>query len=334
VSTAVFHNGTHSILDTGRSANYQGPGYYIPTGQGKYNVSFWAMQNQYPSGSADAGVSSAPTGVLQLEIACANSTNYLQSNETYPLPKGTWVNFSFPFDTSDPNVMGVAPDCFPDGEGKAAPGLVSSAIVFLQSGTTSTDKAPFPNLYIDDLVVTVPDATTHNLDGNPGFESGAVGGWQPNGVGSGSTLVVNGTKAHGGTKSLQQTGRTNVGTGLQYPMMIGAADYAITLWAMQTGTAPGGHNLQLQAVYTCLGDSTVYQDQIALDYGVTTTWAKLYGVYGFPPRHGVPGCKLTSAALWVTQADGAGMTCGTQVECPDLFIDDLSILLTNLSPPL
>src|SRR6185312_10785489 len=329
--TAAVHNGTHSILDTGRAAFYQGPGYYIPTGQGQYNVSFWAMQNQYPPGSADAGASTPPNGDLQLAIVCgANTTYYVQAGIA-ALPKGTWVNFSTTFDTiKDPN---VAPDCFVDGQGKAAPGLVRSAMVFLQSGPTDM---VFPNLYIDDLVVTVPDAATHNLDGNAGFESGAVGGWQPNGVGSGSSLVVSGTTAHSGTKSLQQTGRTNVGTGLKYPMMIGAADYSISLWATQSGTAPGGHNLLLQAVYTCLGDSAVYQDTIDLYYGVTT-WTKLFGVYAFPPHHAPPGCKLTSASLWVTQADGAGETCGTgtgQVECPDLFIDDLSILLTNATAPL
>jgi hypothetical protein len=103
----------------------------------------------------------------------------------------------------------------------------------------------------------------------------------------------------------------------------------ITLYAMQNGTS---HTLHLLGVYTCLGDSVVHSDEIAVQYG-TTAWSPLTGVMTFPPHDAPQGCKLTSASLWVTQADvGTATACGAgagQVECPDIFVDDVSIKLTT-----
>ena len=129
--------------------------------------------------------------------------------------------------------------------------------------------------------------------------------------------------------SLQGSGRGTPAVGLLYPLTIGAADYQISLYAMQSGTVQ--HTLQLQAGYTCLNDgSNVYTDTLAIQYAQPLTWTPLTSTYAFPP-HRAPkaGCKLTSAALQVTQGDGSGLSCGTQVECPDLFVDDVSITLTN-----
>jgi hypothetical protein len=58
------------------------------------------------------------------------------------------------------------------------------------------------------------------------------------------------------------------------------------------------------------------------------TWTQLTGTAVFPPADAAVGCKLSLAAVYVRQD---GTACGTgagQVECPDLYIDDVSITLT------
>src|SRR6185295_13840331 len=80
-------------------------------------------------------------------------------------------------------------------------GVVDSAIAYLnQTGTEM--PTPTPDLFIDDLVVTVTDG--HNLVGNPNFEAGTTAGWSQ----TGGTLVVSTAKAHGGTNSLVDALRT------------------------------------------------------------------------------------------------------------------------------
>ena len=56
---------------------YQGPGYYIPTGLGQYNVSFWAMQNQYAAENPDASAPAPPTGLFQLHLIAQTGDYYL-----------------------------------------------------------------------------------------------------------------------------------------------------------------------------------------------------------------------------------------------------------------
>ena len=331
-ATSTFvHNGTFSIEETGRGAFYQGPGYYIPTGQGQYNVSLWAMQNQYVAETADASAPTPPTGVLQLHIYCRMNDYYIPGSLATAMPQGQWVNFSATFDTSVVVQGGVQPDCFPDGDGGLSlNGLVEAAYVFIEGATS--DKV-FPNLYVDDLVVTVTDG--HNLVGNPTFEAGYVNGWNANVTGQ-ATLSVSSTYANTGTHSLQETKRMFSTTAISYPLTIGAANYAVSLYAMQQGTT--NHALQLQAAYTCLNHASTYTATIVQTPSpgpAPNSWVQLKGTYAFPPTSSpVPKCQLTGAAFWVTQVESG--TCGTgtgQVECPDLFVDDASIKLTNATPP-
>jgi hypothetical protein len=224
----------------------------------------------------------------------------------------------------------VGLDCFKDGKGISVPGLVRAAYVFVEG---AMGEPLLPNLYIDDLVVTVTDG--HNLVGNPTFEAGYVDGWSPNGMGGGS-LAVSSTYANTGTHSLQETARTASSTGIRYALPIGAANYAISVWAMQQGTTQ--HPLQLQAAYTCLNHSSTYTATIYQTPSpgpAKNTWVQLQGTYAFPPPSSpISKCQLTSAAFWVTQVESG--TCGSgtgQVECPDLFVDDASVTLSNTPPP-
>jgi hypothetical protein len=330
VTSTAANNGTYSVEQTTRTATYIGPGYYVPTGIGKYNISLWAMQNQVAGGTP-------PVGLLQLRLLCAQGTFYYTGNSGSPMPSGVWVNFTASIDTS--NDTNVLSDCFamPKTTG-ILPGLVRSAVVFVNENMSDalvSGTSMFPNFYVDDLVVTVTDG--HNLVGNPNFEAsgGFVDGWGTNMMGS-AMLSVSTTQHNGGKNSLWLQNRSLWNTAIRYALPIGAADYAVTFYVMQLGVT--SHALQLSAAYSCKGDPSgsvrtkaIAQTTAALPTG---SWAPLSsGAVAFPPSDAPKGCQMTGAAFWVTQADQG--TCGTgsgQIECPDLFLDDATIALTNTPP--
>jgi hypothetical protein len=316
-SSGYAHGGQYAIMQTGRSANYVGPGYYIPSGLGKYVVSAWGLQVQ------DPGTPSPVNGVLQIRLQCASggNGNYITVQDGglfgMSLPEGVWTMFSATVDTST-NAQ-TAADCFANG---ATPGLVRSAVVYLnQNSTDASTPVVYPDLYLDDLVIQVTDG--HNLIGNPNFEAGFVDGWNVNGSGT-STLGLSTTVAHGGTHSLWQKARTLTTSGIKYALPIGAARYLISFQVLQSGTMQ--HVLALQPAYSCIGSATVYTPTNSMVTAPATanTWTSLGGTFVFPPLDAPAGCQLSTAAVYVQQAESG--TCGT-IECPDLYLDDASITL-------
>src|SRR5581483_6393259 len=140
----LLHGGTYSIADTGRTATYMGPSYALPTGAGKYNITAWAMQN------TDATFGS---GAMQVNVACGvtNTSNYpVVGNYGVSLPKGVWTKITGTVD------FAAITGCDPATAG----GVVDSAITYLNQTAAETPTAN-PDLFIDDLVVTVTDG--HNL---------------------------------------------------------------------------------------------------------------------------------------------------------------------------
>ena len=328
VTSTPVNNGMYSAEQTMRTATYIGPGYYIPTGIGQYNVSLWAMQNQVAGGVS---------GLLQLRLNCATGTYYYAGNLPVQMPSGVWVNVA---GTIDLNMdTAVLSDCFatPKTTG-VLPGLVRNAVIFLNENMNDSpvpNTTLFPNLYVDDLVVTATD--NHNLVGNPNFEAagGYVDGWATNGMGS-AMLSVSTTQHNGGKNSLWEHNRSLWNTAIRYALPIGAADYAVTFYVMQLGVT--AHAVQLWAAYSCKGDpsGSVRTKAITQTAQLATgNWVPLTsGAVAFPPSDAPKTCEqMTGAAFWVTQADQG--TCGTgsgQIECPDLFLDDATIELTNTPP--
>ena len=98
----------------------------------------------------------------------------------------------------------------------------------------TADESPTvrPDLFIDDLVVTVTDG--HNLVGNPNLEAGTTAGW----ASTGGTLAVTAAQAHGGTNSLVDTARTATFQGPRWNLPIGAAKYNVVFYALHTGSVP------------------------------------------------------------------------------------------------
>jgi hypothetical protein len=316
------HGGMYSVVEPTRSIYYQGPAFNLPTGLGAYNISFWAMQTD----------DMEFYGVTQIEMKCMNSQklSYIQitSDFSIMMPKGVWTLFSGTVDTSmSPN---TGKDCFAVNPPTGNPvGLVRSAVLYLNQPTTDPSQNgyfiptpnEYPNLYMDDVVVTVTDG--HNLIGNPNFEAGYPDGWT--GTAGSPAPAVTTTFAHGGTSSLLQTGRTSPTGGIQYMLPTGAARYTVSAWVMQTGTKP--HPLVLQPSYSCTGPTMtpMVAPPIVLSgdgNAVANNWVQLTGTVVMPPASAPAGCVLNQPMVTLQQAETGA--CST-VECPDLYIDDASL---------
>ena len=162
IQTGIAHGGTYSASATGRTANYNGPAYPMPTGAGSYTISAWAMQNENATQNVALQVNLScgepaaggmfPT-IGQYGIACRRRVRGRRSAAPW-----TW---------------GPTPACQPDA---ATPGVVRSAMLYLNQTAAGT-TAPFPNLFLDDVVIR-PAAAGQNLVGNPNFEAGTTVGWE------------------------------------------------------------------------------------------------------------------------------------------------------------
>src|SRR5262249_32160328 len=100
-----------------------------------------------------------------------------------------------------------------------------------------------------------------------------------------------------------------------------------SIWVTHNGLM--NHDFTLQATYTCAqGGGAQTLPAIDFKQGVASgAWTQLSGSVTLPPANATAGCKMTTAAIFVTQE---GTTCGSgasQVECPDLFIDDAVITM-------
>jgi len=310
------HSGTYAIANTGRTATFNGPAYPMPTGAGKYNVTAWGMQT---AATPDATLN----GVLNAKVTCGSTSvdhfpsigpNPTPGFNQWPLPNATWTKMTGVIDFT-----AVGADCQP---GAATPGVVRGALVYLNQNGAGTPTAQ-PDIYLDDVVITVTDG--HNLVGNPNFEAGTTAGWQNNGAGA---LATSTAIFLGGSHSLALTGRTSTFNGPRWSMPLGAAKYNVTFNALHTGA--NNHDLSLEGTYTCNdGMGARFPAPFATANAAGgNSWNTLTGTVTFPPANAPVGCKLTSAAIYLQQEFvGTNGACTAGVECPDLFIDDVSITL-------
>ena len=306
-STAgIAHGGQHSVITGARTQNYQGPAYDLPTGPGRYIISFWGQQQ------ADDFL----TGVAQIQLTCASGTAQYLAVQTsgfgVSMPAGVWTQFSGTVDTA---ASSMPAECDPTA---TPPGVVRRAMLYLNQTAAGTPMAT-PDLFTDDLVVQVTDG--HNLIGNPNFEAATTVGWA---VAETGTPGVSSTIFNTGTMSMGVTARTTSTSGPSYPLPIGGARYNITFHALHTDTT--AHDLVLQSSYTCLGGTQTTTPPIATAAALPgNTWATLSGTVTLPPLNATAGCKLIQAEVHVQQETGA---CDT-IMCPDIYVDDASITLAQ-----
>ena len=165
----------------------------------------------------------------------------------------------------------------------------------------------------------------HNLVGNPNFEAGLADGWSLS-AGS-STLAISTTVAHGGTKSLHQSRRSIPAAGPRYVLPTGAARYNFSFWVQHAGTVPRTTDAaaHVHLYRWCGGPAAGDRDR---DGVAPNTWTQLTGTAVFPPANAPAGCKLLLAAVYV-QHDGTACGRGGQVECPELFVDDVSMTMAS-----
>jgi hypothetical protein len=296
----LAHAGRFSVRATMRTKAFQGPSYALPTGAGRYDISVWGLQKG----------PSMLTGVVQVALTCATNIHYLQVSPMYaiPLMPKAWAQFGGTIDTSS------SADCNPAA---SPPGMVKAAQLYM----TQVETMPFPDLYLDDLVVQVTDG--HNLVGNPNFEAALTDGW----TATAGTVAVSSTLAKGGMRSLSVTGRGAPDSGPTYALPTGNAKYSVAFQVMHTGVI--SHGMVLQAAYTCAAGSTTFPQPFASVAAVAPNhWTQLGGTMTLPPPDAPAGCRLTLATVSVKQQEtGACTTAGGAVECPDLYIDDVSITL-------
>jgi hypothetical protein len=321
-ASGYAHTGQYSIVETSRSAFYVGPAYNLPTGLGQYTISFWTMQTD----------DLLFYGVPQIELKCYDGQHpaYLQllTDFSVTMTKANWVQVSATVDTSTNS--STRSDCFATG---ATPGLVRSAFLYMNQVTTDPTQngydipspTEYPNIYMDDVVIQAPAG--QNLVGNPNFEAGFPDGWA--GSAGAPTPAVTTTFAHGGTSSLLQSARTSPAAGIQYALPIGAARYQVSAWVMQAGTKP--HPLVMQPSYSCIAGTgptaTMNAAPIVLPgdgNAIASNWIQISGTVVMPPADAPAGCVMSQATLTLQQNETGA--CST-VECPDLYLDDVSIAL-------
>jgi hypothetical protein len=84
----------------------------------------------------------------------------------------------------------------------------------------------------------------------------------------------------------------------------------------------------LTPTYTCLGGSAQFPGAAVTASQVSgSTWNQLSATITYPPANAPAGCKLKAAAVYVQQESGTCISAGGQTECPDLYVDDVSITL-------
>jgi len=304
-SGGVAHSGQYSVGMSGRGQNYQGPSYDMPTGIGKYSITAFGMQQTDPM----------LTGVLQLALTCHTTSQYLTIQSAgfgIPLPMGAWAQLSGPVDFST-----LPADCQPTA---SPPGVIRRAQIYLNQTGSGVPIAQ-PDLFLDDVVIQSFDG--HNLVGNPNFDAGLTDGW----TSSTGTVRIASPSTTGSGHSLSVTGRTTSDSGPTYALPTGTARYQITLYAMHTGTS--NRALALQAAYTCAGGSQTLTPAIAVSLAnAANVWTRLAGTVTLPPPDAPAGCRMTLATVSVTQQEtGTCTAAGGTVDCPDLYIDDVSITL-------
>jgi endo-1,4-beta-xylanase len=260
-TTAFVHSGAAAGVALGRTDTWQGIATNVPNGPATYKVGLYALQS---SGAA-------VTLALSSKLTC-NGVDSFGTIASASADSGAWKLLE--------GTLTVPAGC-------------SAAVVYVQQFGGAT----FPDLYVDDLVVS-PIAVT-NFSGNPGFETG-TGGW----FAYGPALTQVSDFVHGGAFAGLSSGRSAEWMGPAFAYPTGAGTYAASLHALQNS----GSDLPfiLSAKLTCGGVDSF--PTVAAATGPSGSWVSLAGTFTVPP-----GC--TTAEIFLHQNGGSTF--------PNIYVDDL-----------
>ncbi|MFZ5891634.1 MAG: endo-1,4-beta-xylanase [Myxococcota bacterium] len=117
-TTDFAHSGTYSGVSSGRTATWQGPSCFLPTGAGRYNIGIFAFQN-----------SGAPLNTLLSAKLDCNGAQTFPTLASSTLQSGAWGEITASLDV---------------------PAGCKAVQLYLQQNGGSA----FPNLYVDDIRVS------------------------------------------------------------------------------------------------------------------------------------------------------------------------------------
>lgn len=284
-TTARALSGTHALAMTGRTGNSPLVAPSAVTGAmlpGKtYKVSLWATVGGTTSDSTYV------TTVTQCSTDTSPTYGRLGGwSNSKVITDGTWVELAGDF---------AIPDC-----------TLSNVGLWLEGPGVGVD------LYIDHVSIRQQSST--NIIPNGTFESGSTGwfSW------SGGQVSASSARAHGGSKSLLVTGRSNNGpaaTDLTSLVKAGT-NYPFSLWvsAQSTGSDTTNPGINVTQAATCQGASAVYTQiggPVSAPDG--SGWVQITGTVA------VPSCTVTQLLFYVQGGAGA-----------DLYVDDVQVIDSSL----
>jgi GH35 family endo-1,4-beta-xylanase len=263
-TTAFVHAGSAAGVSSGRTATWQGPAVTLPSGPATYAVEIQALQ----------AAGTTVTLALSTKLTCGGADSFGTVAAASSV-SGVWTELA--------GTLTIPAGC-------------SAAVLYVQQ----FDGATFPDLYVDDLVVTPVSVT--NLSGNPGFESGTVG-WSA----FGGALTSTSAFVHSGTAAGWSSGRSADWMGPAFSFPNGAGTYSASLFALQNS----GSDLPfvLSVKLTCNGADSF--PTVATANGPSGAWVELAGT--FPVAS---GCSV--ADIYLHQSGGSAF--------PDIYVDDLVAL--------
>jgi len=250
-STAAAHAGSRSLLTTGRTATYMGPSLNL-TGQlapnATYQITAWA---RLPAGTPATQVK------LSMQRTAGGSTSYdsVGSSAATGVTDGAWTQITGLYAFAEP-----------------AP---SNLVLYIES---SSATAPF---YIDDVTVVLVSGAPGLPPNTTGLSStfeGSTQGW----FGRGATVATTSESAHGGSQSLQATGRQGTWAGPAYDVtnvMFNGSTYKVSAWAKLPASAGAATSQVKISLQRDAGTITTYHTVINSTAVGSSAWVRLNGTY-------------------------------------------------------
>jgi endo-1,4-beta-xylanase len=237
------HGGAYALLSSGRTANWNGPGYNLQGVMTPGNVYEVEAYIRLADGESDT------TANMTVQRTSGGAENYDSLVFKTPVTSGAWTKLSAQYTLS---------------------GDVSALSLYFELPES------LASFYVDDITVT-PIQINSPEQLVTDFEDGTVQGW--NGRGGVEVLSASAAAAHTGSFGLSVDGRTQGWNGPQHdvtPLMIVGKTYTISAWLrLPEGTPDAAVSMTIQRT---AGGTNNYEG-IGTAAVKAGSWVKLEGEY-------------------------------------------------------